>query len=191
MRKPPYTEARTAADLGRSASTVLAFPKALVIIDASERYLETRFFDGTSVPALAEDTPENVARAAELGYTGEDPVWEMTRDHDLWHSWLAAPDVSPVLWGLAHPDQKPEGWRAAMEESDALDAAQHQDKARPRPWERADNRHGVRSGLLLWGWPDNADGGESTRHQWVDVYHGPDGLGTEVPDDPGPVEGDR
>jgi hypothetical protein len=69
----------------------------------SPQYVETRFPDGTRVPAIAEDTAAYRQTAIELGY-GADTA-RMNREHDPLHTWLASKQGlprSPVLWAVAH-----------------------------------------------------------------------------------------
>lgn len=66
------------------------------------RILETEFADGLSVTAAANDDPDSIARAYELGYNGD--TWEMSKAHEVAHT---LPDVargyqySRVLRGVA------------------------------------------------------------------------------------------
>lgn len=58
--------------------------------------------DGTEVTSAPQDTPEYLAEARRLGYEGDDPAWQLCRDHDLLHlaahDWLTnGKEVSPVL----------------------------------------------------------------------------------------------
>lgn len=50
-------------------------------------HVETTLPDGSVVKAYPNDTPEDVARAHELGYNGD--VLAMTLNHDPLHVWLA------------------------------------------------------------------------------------------------------
>lgn len=61
----------------------------MITIDEESRTVTTTFPDGTSVVARPVYDDESVARAASLGYVDEDPVWEMTRDHDPLHVLVA------------------------------------------------------------------------------------------------------
>ncbi len=61
----------------------------VVVIDETHRTVTTTFADGHQLIAVPNYTEEDVARANALGYDGEDPVWAMTRHHDLIHSLLA------------------------------------------------------------------------------------------------------
>lgn len=68
-----------------------------------ERYLETRFPDGTKVPAMPQNTESYRAKAQELGY-GED-VWRMCKEHEMAHTELMQAlglEYSPTLWAVAH-----------------------------------------------------------------------------------------
>jgi hypothetical protein len=68
-------------------------------------------------------------RAKDLGYGECDhprhcATWCMSRDHELVHNLIAAFQGLPhslVLWGVAHPDDKPEAWYGSDEESQVFD----------------------------------------------------------------------
>lgn len=77
------------------------FSGCTVLVDEERRYLETRFHDGTIVPAVGNTDPASVALAHDLGYEGD--TWAMSRDHELLHTILAG-GLSPTLWRVAHPD---------------------------------------------------------------------------------------
>lgn len=74
------------------------------------RYLETRFSDGTTVPAAPEPTESYRQTARRCGY-GED-VWGLTLAHEISHTllatWRGLP-ASPVLWAQAHEERLPVG----------------------------------------------------------------------------------
>lgn len=79
---------------------------ALVTVGPS--WVVTRYDDGTEVHAHPNGRDEDLARAAELGYPGDD---EMTRDHDMLHSLIAEARGWPhsrVLWALAHNEPSPD-----------------------------------------------------------------------------------
>lgn len=64
-------------------------------------YLETRFVDGLFVPAAGNDDEASRRLADELRYTS---TWEMSRDHEICHTYLAmklGQSFSPVLRGVA------------------------------------------------------------------------------------------
>jgi hypothetical protein len=90
-----------------------------VTVDEDERRVTTRFEDGASLVAAPNYAVEHRDRARELGYSGDDPVWQMTRDHDRAHSllaaWLGQPH-SPVLYGEA-TGNAPDPALAANEEA--------------------------------------------------------------------------
>lgn len=90
-----------------------------VTVDEDERRVTTRFEDGSVLVAAPNYSHEHVLRAKRLGYSGDDPVWQMTRDHDRAHSllaaWLGKPH-SPVLYGEATGD-RPDDGLAANEEA--------------------------------------------------------------------------
>lgn len=77
-----------------------------------QRHLRTVFSDGTCVPASPHDTPEYAKTAAECGYTGDDPQWQLCREHELAHSLLATYrglPYSKTLWAQAHGAKLPRG----------------------------------------------------------------------------------
>jgi hypothetical protein len=121
---------------------IYVFPGCRVLVDEAARYLETRFPDGTKVPAAPNTDPRSLAMADELGY-GDD-TWAMSRDHEITHTWLAHLDgteISPVLWRLAHPQgppPQPTPTEIAEEEARALTFQAKLDKQTPRPWDDAD-----------------------------------------------------
>jgi hypothetical protein len=117
------------------------FPACVVIIDEAQRYVETRFPDGSKVGSTPNDDPHTLRVAAELGY-GDD-TWTMSRDHEVAHSWLAhlaGRDVSRTMWRLAHPDDLdlPDDVEVAEEEARVLALQAEIDKSAPRPWDEAD-----------------------------------------------------
>lgn len=66
------------------------------------RLLATVFPDGLSVTAAANDDPDSVARAHDLGYAGD--CWEMSKAHELAHHILSCAQGRPysrVLRGVA------------------------------------------------------------------------------------------
>jgi hypothetical protein len=64
------------------------------------------FRDGTRVTAVPENDDNYRRHAAELGYTGEDSVARMSREHEILHTFLAdrlrSGGASPTLWAVAH-----------------------------------------------------------------------------------------
>lgn len=60
-----------------------------VCVDDERRVVTTIWPDGTKLVAIPVDDPENRARAQTLGYDDPDPLWQMTRDHDLVHHLVA------------------------------------------------------------------------------------------------------
>lgn len=124
----------------RLADTVI-LGACTVTIDDTARYLETRFPDGTVLPAAPNYDPASIALAHDLGYVGD--TWAMSRDHELTHSWLAALDGldwSPTLWHVAHrgaPGHVPmSGDAIRAEEARVLNAQRSLSKMAPRPWEQ-------------------------------------------------------
>lgn len=89
------------------------FRHCLVFECSEARWLETRFADGSKVPAAPEPTDEYLARAVALGYSGDDPAWECCRAHELMHTLIAEARGWPwssQLWALARGIEY-DGWR--------------------------------------------------------------------------------
>ena len=117
------------------------FPRCEVLVDEDGRYVESRMEDGTTVGATPNGDERSLAIAAELGY-GDD-TWQMSRDHELSHTWLAHVEGrpwSPTMWRLAHPhsDDVADDATVAEEEARVLEFQRALDKSRPRPWETSD-----------------------------------------------------
>lgn len=88
-----------------------------VIVDDDARRLWTVFPDGSGLYAAANHDAESLALARELGYPD---TWEMSRAHELTHSYLAVlvgEPHSPTLWTVAHPGEP----RAASAEARAIE----------------------------------------------------------------------
>lgn len=101
--------------------SVLRFGACDVLIFADR--VETHFRDGTVVHAVPVDGPEHRSRAASLGYTGPDALWQMCREHDATHAWLAenvTGGASPALWHVVHPHSPPNHDLIALEEAAIL-----------------------------------------------------------------------
>ena len=100
--KRPSRGVRVAARRGRVVmGTLRTLGECEVLI--SPQYVETRFPDGTFVPAVAEANAGYEQTARSLGY-GADTA-RMNREHDALHTWLASKLGllhSPVLWAVAH-----------------------------------------------------------------------------------------
>ena len=114
------------------------FPRCRVIVDEEARYVESRMEDGSKVGATPNRDEQSLQISAELGY-GDD-TWEMSRDHELSHTWLAHLEGKPwsdTMWRLAHPhSSEVAGDReVAEEEARVLEFQRGLDKTRPRPWE--------------------------------------------------------
>jgi hypothetical protein len=114
------------------------YPEFVLIVDEDQRYIETRFPDGTSIGATPNEDDRSLRTAADLGY-GSD-TWAMSRDHELAHAWLAHLDGmrwSPTMWRLAHPygDDLPDDAQVAEEEARVLAFQRALDKVAPRPWD--------------------------------------------------------
>jgi hypothetical protein len=117
------------------------FPGCSVLVDERQRYVETRFPDGTKVGSTPNHDDHTLKVAAALGY-GED-TWQMSRDHEVAHTWLAHLDGKPhsrTMWRLAHPygDDLPDDDEVAEEEATVLAYQRTLDKGRPRPWDVSD-----------------------------------------------------
>jgi hypothetical protein len=117
------------------------FPACVVVVDHDQRYVETRFPDGSTVGSTPNDDPHTLEVAAELGYGAD--TWAMSRDHEIAHSWLAhleGPTPSRTMWRLAHPDDHDlaDDDAVAREEARVLAFQATLDKGAPRPWELAD-----------------------------------------------------
>lgn len=84
------------------APHTVTFGLATIYIDPVECYVRTTFVDGAYCEARPNDSEEDRARAASLGYGS---VEEMTIAHDLTHSfyaWKCGVLYSPTLWNVAH-----------------------------------------------------------------------------------------
>ena len=111
------------------------FPGCSVLVDEEQQYIETRFPDGTKVPAAPNIDNDSVYTAWDLGYEGD--TWAMTRDHELAHTWLAflaGHPHSPVLWRVAHEEGLSEDW-VREEEARVLEWQRGFDKGEHRPWD--------------------------------------------------------
>jgi hypothetical protein len=116
------------------------FARHVVVVDPAQRYVETRFPDGTTVGATPNRDDHSLRIARDLGY-GDD-TWAMSLDHELCHSWLAQvadQPWSPTLWRLAHPDDLDvaNDVEVAEEEARVLEFQRRLDKDAPRPWDTA------------------------------------------------------
>ena len=66
-------------------------------------FTETRFPDGTRVPAYPSGLPEQAQMSRRLGYGAD--VMRMCREHEVLHTWLCelfGLPYSPTLWAVAH-----------------------------------------------------------------------------------------
>jgi hypothetical protein len=116
------------------------FPHCTVTVDDANRYVETRFADGATVGSTPNDDEHTMRVAADLGY---DSSWEMSRDHEIAHTWLAHLDGrawSATMWRVAHPDAADSigDDEVAEEESRVLAYQRTLDKGAPRPWDVAE-----------------------------------------------------
>lgn len=112
-------------------TTRYIFQSCVVEVNDEEQRLVTRFPDDTSVYACANHDDASVAMAHELGYDGD--TWAMSRDHELAHHWLAMPDVSDVMWSMAHHTPGDEKWWE--EELRVLEYQKSLNKSSVREWE--------------------------------------------------------
>jgi hypothetical protein len=117
------------------------FRGCIVIVDAANRYVETRFADGCSIGSTPNDDPHTFDVAVDLGY-GDD-TWTMSRDHELAHTWLAhveGLDWSATMWRLAHPHLVGSlgDVEVSEEETRVLDFQRLIDKTVTRPWDRGE-----------------------------------------------------
>ena len=75
-------------------------------LDLANQYAETRFADGTTVPACPHDTDDYRETARQLGYGAD--TWAMCWQHEMFHTVLAIAaglPYSPTLWAVAHGEQ--------------------------------------------------------------------------------------
>ncbi len=88
----------------RVKSKSYTFPCGWVHID--ENWTETVFRDGTRVTAVPEEGEAYRLHAQNLGYMGEDAAAQMSREHEVLHTFLADRlrdgGASPTLWAVAH-----------------------------------------------------------------------------------------
>ena len=79
------------------------FKNCTFVVDFDHSYAETRFPDGSKVPAVPHDTDEYRENARKYGY-GSDTA-ALSREHEFLHTWLAEEQgkpYSPTLWAVAH-----------------------------------------------------------------------------------------
>lgn len=88
----------------RVKSKSFTFPCGWVHTDGN--WTETVFRDGTRVTAMPEEGEDYRLQAEDLGYSGEDAAANMSREHELLHTFLADRlrdgGASPTLWAVAH-----------------------------------------------------------------------------------------
>lgn len=111
----------------------------LIEVWTKQRHIRTTFSDGTNVPASPQDTDGYRKTARECGYGGDDPCWDLCRDHELAHTHLAGREVSLTLWLVAHGVARvssalahPTIWQ---EEANVLQYQTRLSQQIPRPWE--------------------------------------------------------
>lgn len=77
------------------------------VVTIGQRFVVTRFEDGTEIHAWSVYDETSMKTARDLGYQGtdEEVIDAMTREHDLTHTVLAVARglrYSPTLWRVAH-----------------------------------------------------------------------------------------
>lgn len=124
---------------------VYRFPnEVLVQVWTEKRRVQTWLPNGLCVDAVPwDDDDEYRQRAVDHGYGGSDPCWDLCRDHEIGHTFLAwslRDEVSLALWMAAHHVAgealaHPALWR---EEADVLAFQTKLNRRRfsPRPWQR-------------------------------------------------------
>jgi hypothetical protein len=121
-------------------SVLYRFPHCEVAVDEAQRYVETRFADGTKVGSTPNDDGWTLHVAADLGY-GQDS-WTMSKDHEIAHTWMAhlrGLRWSATMWRLAHPRalEAVGDAEVADEEAAVLEFQRSIDKVAARPWDLA------------------------------------------------------
>lgn len=105
----------------RPAAECFRIGEVVVYVNNDYRILVTVFPDGSFLDAIPHSTPSYKLTARELGYPDDlEGCWEMCRDHELGHSFLAARvglPWSPTLYAVAHGETFE---RAAQEEAAVL-----------------------------------------------------------------------
>jgi hypothetical protein len=89
-------------------SRVYQFRRCVFTANDADEYAETRFFDGTKVPARPEATDDYARRSIELGCPS---IWACCWQHEITHHALAELHglrFSPALWNVAHGIQPPD-----------------------------------------------------------------------------------
>jgi hypothetical protein len=66
----------------------------------AEMYLESVFRTGGKLGAAPNYDRNSIERAAELGYSGHEPTWQMSRAHELLHHYLSIQLGQPWSWTL-------------------------------------------------------------------------------------------
>ncbi len=95
-------------------------------VNADYRYTETVFHDGTRVVAVPGDGFAYTALAESLGYAGAEADAQMSREHEILHTFLAERllnNASPTLWAVAHdfePGVTAPIWEQEIEEACVL-----------------------------------------------------------------------
>ncbi|MES2461977.1 MAG: hypothetical protein V4671_15440 [Armatimonadota bacterium] len=88
----------------RVTSKSFTFPCCWVHTDS--KWTETVFHDGTRVTAVPQEGDDYRSHAQDLGYSGECAAEQMSREHEILHTFLADRlrngGASPTLWAVAH-----------------------------------------------------------------------------------------
>lgn len=71
-----------------------------VFVWQAEMYLESVFCTGGKLGAAPNYDRNSIERAAELGYNGPEPTWQMSRAHELLHHYLSIQLGQPFSWTL-------------------------------------------------------------------------------------------
>jgi hypothetical protein len=119
-------------------TSLYRFPGCVVEVNDTDRWLVTRFDDGSELHAHPNHDHASIVRAYALGYLGD--TWAMSRDHELAHHYLAAIAghwQSYALWLAANPDLPRDDSPVHAEEARVLRwQATLEPKHRPeRPWD--------------------------------------------------------
>jgi hypothetical protein len=75
-----------------------------VFVWQAEMYLESVFCTGGKLGAAPNYDRNSIERAAELGYNGHEPTWQMSRTHELLHHYLRGPRLSHWRTSMTPPE---------------------------------------------------------------------------------------
>lgn len=76
--------------MARLCAVQYFFRGCTVIVDETQRYIESRFPDGGAAGSTPHADPQTLDVATEMGYAD---TWTMSRDHELAHTWLVGRGV--------------------------------------------------------------------------------------------------